>query len=219
MVLVSTKAELMKGRKIIGEDLGEVDLADAGHGGKQLGLGVAEQAGGEGSVEVGDGGKQGTQQPDLGADQFGQRLRSQAQWWGWRCAQPGEQLGGAAATAVGMPPAEGREAGLAEVGGCLRGWVGLQEGQGDHGAEPREDLLGAGPVGLQQRAELVVGGGLGLDVVLAQPYQGLELAGGIVQGIQSAQPVTVGTQVVGQLVAVAREALMVRQVAGAAVVR
>jgi hypothetical protein len=40
------------------DDLSEVDLADAGHGGKQPGLGVAEQAGGEGSVEVGDGGKQ-----------------------------------------------------------------------------------------------------------------------------------------------------------------
>jgi hypothetical protein len=35
---------------------------------------VAEQPSGEGSVEVGDGGKQGAQQLDLGQDQFGQRL-------------------------------------------------------------------------------------------------------------------------------------------------
>jgi hypothetical protein len=101
-----------------------------------------------------------------------------------------------------MPAAEGRHAGLAEAGGCLRGGVGLQEGQGDLGAEPREDLLGTGPMSVQQGAELVAGGGLGLDVVLAQPHQGLELAGGGVQGIQSAQPVAVGAQVVGQLVAV-----------------
>jgi hypothetical protein len=49
----------------LGDELGEVDLADAGHGGKQPGLGVAEQAGAKGAVEVGDGGKQGAQQPDL----------------------------------------------------------------------------------------------------------------------------------------------------------
>jgi hypothetical protein len=102
-----------------------------------------------------------------------------------------------------MSAAEGRHAGLAEAGGCLWGGVGLQEGQGDLGAEPREDLPGAGPMSLQQGAELVAGGGLGLYVVFAQPDQGLELAGGGVQGSQSAQPVAVGAQVVGQLVAVA----------------
>lgn len=128
---------------------------------------MAEQAGAKGAVEVGDGGQQGAKQPDLGQDQLGQRLLAQAQWWGWGCPQPGEQVGGAAATAVGMPAAEGRQAGLAEPGGCLGGGVGLQEGQGDRGAEPGEDLLGAGPVGVQQGAELVAGRDLGLDVVLA----------------------------------------------------
>jgi hypothetical protein len=59
-------------------------------------------------------------------------------------------------------------------------------------------------VGLQQRAELVAGRDLGLDVVLAQPHQGLELAGGVVQRLQSPQPVAVGAQVLGQLVAVTR---------------
>jgi hypothetical protein len=191
----------------LGDDLGEVDLADARHGGQQPGLGVANQAGGEGAVEVGDGAKQGPKQPDLSADQLGQRLWCQAQWWGWGCAQPGEQLGGAAAAAVGMPAAEGRQADLAEPGGCLRRRIGLQEGQGDLGGQSGEDLLGAGPVSIQQGAELVAGGGLGLDVVLAQPDQGLQLAGGIVQGIESAQPVAVGAQVVGQLVAVARVGL------------
>jgi hypothetical protein len=37
---------------------------------------VANQAGSEGAVQVGDGGKQGAQQPDLRQDQFGQRLWS-----------------------------------------------------------------------------------------------------------------------------------------------
>jgi hypothetical protein len=62
-------------------------------------------------------------------------------------------------------------------------------------------------VGLQQRTELVAGGGLGLDVVLAQPHQGLELAGGFVRGLQPPQPVAVGAQVVDQLVAVTRVGL------------
>ena len=92
----------------LGDELGQVDLADAGHGGEQPGLGVANQAGTQGAVQVGDGAKQGAQQPDLSSDQFGQRLLAQAQWWGWGCPQPGEQFGGATAAAVGMPAAEGR---------------------------------------------------------------------------------------------------------------
>jgi hypothetical protein len=172
---------------------------------------VAKQAGAKGSVKVGDGGQQGAQQPNLGADQFGKRLLSQAQWWGWGCPQPDEQLGGAAAAAVGVPTAEGRQASLAEPCGCLRRRVGLEEGQGDLRGQPGEDRLGAGPVVVQQSTELVTGGSLGLDVVLAQPYQGLEFAGGIVQGIKSPQPVAVGAQVVGQLVAVARIGLGARR--------
>ena len=42
-------------------------------------------------------------------------------WWCWGLAEPGEQLGGAAATAVGVSAAEGREAGFAEPGGGLWG--------------------------------------------------------------------------------------------------
>src|SRR6266540_711073 len=44
-------------------------------------------------------------------------------WWGWGLAEPGEQLGGAAATAVGVSAVEGREAGFAEPGGGLWGAV------------------------------------------------------------------------------------------------
>jgi hypothetical protein len=72
----------------LGDQLGEVDLADAGHGGKQLGLGMAEQASTKGSVEVGDGGKQGTQQPDLGADQLGEDLRGQTDRRGGNRPEP-----------------------------------------------------------------------------------------------------------------------------------
>jgi hypothetical protein len=62
-------------------------------------------------------------------------------------------------------------------------------------------------VGVQQGAELVAGRDLGLDVVLAEPHQGLEFAGGILQRLQPPQSMAVGAQVVGQPVAVARSDL------------
>jgi hypothetical protein len=102
-----------------------------------------------------------------------------------------------------VPAAERRQRVLVEPGSGLRRRVGLQEGQGDLGGEPEEDPLGAGPVGVQQRAELVAGRGLGLEVVVAQPDQGLQLAGAGVHRLEPAQPVAVGARVLGQLVAVA----------------
>jgi hypothetical protein len=70
-------------------------------------------------------------------------------------------------------------------------------------ASRNKQLLGAGPVGIQQRAELVAGRGLGRDLVVTQPHQGLQLAGDPVHRLESAQPVAVGAQVLSQLVAVA----------------
>ena len=68
----------------LGEELGEVDLADPGHRGQQPSLGLAPetQAGTQGAVQVGDGANQGAKQPDLSSDQLGQRLWRQAKWWG-----------------------------------------------------------------------------------------------------------------------------------------
>ena len=58
-------------------------------------------------------------------------------------------------------------------------------------------------MGVQQRAELVAGRGLGRNMVVAQPDQGLQLTGDRVGRLESAQPMAVGAQVVGELVAVA----------------
>jgi hypothetical protein len=91
-----------------------------------------------------------------------------------------------------VPAAEGRQPCLAQPDGCLWGRVGLQERQGDLRGEPGEDRLGTRPVCVQQRTELVAGRDLGLDMVLAQPHQGLKLPGGIVQRLQPPQPVAVG---------------------------
>lgn len=88
--------------------------------------------------------------------------------------EPLEQLGRAAAAAVGMPAAERGQLVFVELGGGLRGRELGQKGEGDLGGEPEEDLLGAWPVGIQQRAELVAGRGPGRDVVVAQPYQRLQ---------------------------------------------
>jgi hypothetical protein len=58
-------------------------------------------------------------------------------------------------------------------------------------------------VRLEQGAELIAGRGAGAHVVLAQPHQGLEFLKAWVGAIQPAEPVAVGAQVVGELVAVA----------------
>ena len=102
-----------------------------------------------------------------------------------------------------------RAAGRRRPGGPRRGGlptpgrIGVQERQGDLGAEPGEDLLGAGPVGVQQRAKLVAGRGLGGHMIVTQPRQRLQLPGSGIQGTQPAQPVPIGAQVVGELEAVA----------------
>ena len=59
-------------------------------------------------------------------------------------------------------------------------------------------------VGVQQRPQLVTGGGAGTDMILTQPDQGLQLPQAWVEGLEPAQPVPVGAQVVSQLVAVTR---------------
>jgi hypothetical protein len=62
-------------------------------------------------------------------------------------------------------------------------------------------------VGVQERAELQAGCGLGRHMIVAQPDEGLQLAADRIWWLQPAQPVAVGAQVVGQLVAVARVGL------------
>jgi hypothetical protein len=62
-------------------------------------------------------------------------------------------------------------------------------------------------VGVQERAELHAGRGLGGNLVVAQPDQRLQLAGNWVRRLEPAQPVAVGAQVVRELVAVTRVGL------------
>ena len=56
---------------------------------------------------------------------------------------------------------------------------------------------------LEQGAELVAGRGAGAHVVFPQPHQRLQLLEAQVRWVQPAQPVPIGTQVIGELVAVA----------------
>jgi hypothetical protein len=117
--------------------------------------------------------------------------------------EPGQQLGRGLAAAVAVAAAEAGHAGLAKPGGGLWGGVVDQEGQRDRRGEPVEHGLGSGPVRVQEGAELVAGRGAGTQVVLAQPHQSLQLLQARVGWAQPAQPVPVGAQVVGELVAVA----------------
>jgi hypothetical protein len=68
---------------------------------------MPEQPGAKRPVEFGDGAQQRSQQADLGADQVGEDLGGESDGGCRSCAEPLEELGGAAATAVGVPPAEG----------------------------------------------------------------------------------------------------------------
>ena len=117
-------------------------------------------------------------------------------------AQPLEELGRCAAAAIGVAAAEHGEAGFAEAGSGLGGRVVVEERQGDGGTEPGEDGVGAWPVRLEQRVELVGGSGAGGDVVVAHPHQRLELTGDRVEWSQTPKAVSVSAKVVGQHVAV-----------------
>jgi hypothetical protein len=128
-------------------------------------------------VEVGDGGQQGGQQLGLSADELGEDGWVEPDRRPGRGPEPLEEFVGVAATAVGVSVAERGQRVLVELGGGLEGRILAEEREGDLGGQPEEQLLGAWPVGLQQRAELVAGGGLGREVVVAQPDQGLQLAG------------------------------------------
>ena len=67
-----------------------------------------------------------------------------------------------------------------------------------------EQVPGPGPVVAEHRPQLVGGRGAGADLVLAQPHQGLQFPQARVGGLRAAQPVPVGAQVIGELVAVTR---------------
>jgi hypothetical protein len=152
---------------------GEADLAGAG----QPGFGVLAEPVADRLVQLGDAGQQGGEQLYLGADELGEHGRVEPDGRRGSRPEPLQKLGGVAASTVGVAAAERGQPGLGELGGGLWGRELGQERQSDLGGEPTEDVLGAGPVGVQQRAELVAGGGLGRDVVVAQPHQGLQLAG------------------------------------------
>ena len=101
-----------------------------------------------------------------------------------------------------MATEEGVEASLAEVRAAVRGRVALEEGKRDLAVETAEDRCGAGPVLCEQRGELVGRGHARRDVVVAQPDEGLQLAGRLVERPQRSQPVAVGAQQIGEPIGV-----------------
>jgi hypothetical protein len=156
----------------------------------------------DGLIEFGNGGQQGGQQLGLGADELGEHGGVEPDRWPGSRPEPLQELARVAAAAVGVPTAERGQLGLVELGGGLWGGERGHEGQGKLGGQPEEQLLGAGPVRVQERAELHAGRGLGGNMVVAQPDQGLQLTGTRVHRLQPAQPVAIGAQVVRELVAV-----------------
>jgi hypothetical protein len=64
-----------------GEQLGVAELADAGQSGQQADLGMLAQPVADGLVEFGNGGQQGGQQLDLGADELGEHGGVKSDRW------------------------------------------------------------------------------------------------------------------------------------------
>ena len=79
----------VKDRPDLGQQLGQVDGADTGQGGQQLGAWMEDDAGGDRRFEFGDGPKQGSQQLDLGADTGRQGGGRDGDWSGRRGVKPG----------------------------------------------------------------------------------------------------------------------------------
>jgi hypothetical protein len=84
-----------------------VDLADARHGRQHGCLGMRAQGGAQRLVQVGDGGQQGAEQLDLGADAGGEHLGVQGIDGDGSGAQAGQQRGWGAVAAGGVAPQEG----------------------------------------------------------------------------------------------------------------
>ena len=90
-----------------------------------------------------------------------------------RGAQPGEQFGGAAAAAVAVAGEEAGEPLRAEPAGVVGAGVALEEGERDRRVDVGEDPRGAGPEGVELRAQLVGERDPLLDQVLAGARQRL----------------------------------------------
>ena len=90
--------DAVQDRPDLGEQLGQVDGADPGQRGQQLGAWMAGDARGDRGLELGDGHQQGAQQLDLGTDKGRQGGRRDADRGGRGRAQPGQQHRG------GLPP-------------------------------------------------------------------------------------------------------------------
>jgi len=97
---------------------------------------------------------------------------------------------------------EGAKALLAEAAGVRRAGVALEEGEADWRVDLAEDTGGAGPEGVQLRAQLVGEADALLDQVLARPGQRSQRPRFVAVGLEQAQAVHVGAGELGQDVGV-----------------
>ena len=199
-----------------GEDLCRADPPGAREGHDDLSVGqlgdVVFDAGGQ----FGDADDEGVEHCSQGPDEFalgvGLRFAGKAD----RCAAEAlEQLVGTVAAAVAVLCHEGLHTFLAEAGGAVGRGVALDEGERDRAVDVGEDGAGAGPEAVEQGSELVgERQALGDQVVAAadECAQRLDL---VRARRQRPEPVSVGTQEIGQQVGVAEIGLA----AGGAVAR
>jgi hypothetical protein len=141
---VGEVADPVQDRADLGQDLGQVDLADARQRLEDRGLGMLAQGGGQGPIQVGEAAKQAAQQPDLDADAVGQDLGIELVDCDRGGPQPVKQLGWGAPAAVAVATQEGGQAGLAQPLGGLRGGIALQDLQRDVAVQTGKDGLAPG---------------------------------------------------------------------------
>jgi len=200
----------------LGEELRRVDGPRAGEGLHERPVGVGGELRGDPRLERAELVEERAEHRDEGAHEVPARVRLEGAGVAGRGgAEAREELGRGSTSRVPVPREEAREAARGEPRRVRRRRVRIEEGEADRAVDVGEESRGAGPRGLEQRAELVGEADAGRDQVVARAHGGPEGAGRVARRLEAGEAVAVGAQQVGRDVGVGRVALRARaRVAG-----
>jgi hypothetical protein len=192
----------------LGENLGSIDGPGTRKGSYDLAVGMLSHLCGDESVELLDLGDDGRERRGEASHELSPGFGFQgAGMAGGRLPEPGEQSLDRPSATIGVRLQEALEPLGAEPCGALRGGIARDEGQGDRAVDVGEDRHSAGPKALEQAPELIGQSDPGGDEIVAGADQGPQRPGGIRRSPELLEPMTIGSQQVGQQVRITRIAL------------